>query len=62
MNPSGWLLQTKTDEEVLVRLCWRTDVTFYKALVVMFLQKAAVVGQLLVFVVFVRLSQEIRPR
>lgn len=35
------------------------DITFYIALVVMFLQKAAVVGQLLVFV---RLSQEIRPR
>lgn len=42
-----------------MKKCWRMDVTFYKVLVVMFLQEAAVVGQLLVFV---RLSQEIRPR
>lgn len=37
----------------------RTKVTFDVALVIMFLQQVAVVGQLLVFV---RLSQEVSPR
>lgn len=40
-------------------LCWWTQITFDVALVVMLLQHAAVVGQLLVFV---RLRQEVGPR
>lgn len=39
--------------------CWWTQITFDVALVVMLLQHAAVVGQLLVFV---RLRQEVGPR
>lgn len=53
-----WRCSRGKDAEQLLRV-WRRGLTFDIALVVMLLQQAAVVGQLLVFV---RLRQEVGPR